>query len=310
MRNKVRKCLTTAMCFLLLSAICIASLTKQSYAQMGIVIKQSIESSQSTTEWTSEEAAAYEQQMLEKNYMFIAPAGFSDNIMSISSLESSPAETYMTSVNPFETPKEWKQMTVEQRLLVSEVPKGRTVALLTGELVMFVMNYNFLGDLFVYDNIQDGFNQIRAQYLGLDTLLRRSDVAICLLQLYQSIDLNDLYQDDRFSFIRMTFLETLLAQKEVICSLSEENAKELIVECINKAMEMYENPSHYGVGSTLYLGLRCLYEHDDYAMQLIDGCTELKKFVQTSELNLNEVDNETIGKLANYIQDKYLGGVQ
>lgn len=199
-------------------------------------------------------------------------------------------------------------MSVAQRVEASNIPDELIAKLSTDEIILYNMNYNFLCDMYFFANMQDGLAQLKRQYNGVDVLLSRSDSGKRLIQLYKSIDLEELYQKDRYSSMRMNYIEMLLAQDEIIKSLTDSEMRELVIACFNKVMQMYDMESgRFGILTTLYLGLRCLYEHDSYVKKIIDGNEGLKTFINTARLDFNEVDNITMGKLTVHLQKNYLG---
>lgn len=294
-------------CVVLIAIICIgAIIPSYSYARTGSMVKQGIIDILTNDARTEDEEKQYEEELKEKSYIFIVPTTF---VNESPAKEAITSRKFITEINPHETPSEWKSMSVAQRVEASQIPDELIVKLSTDEIILYNMNYNFLCDMYFFTSTQDGFSQLKQQYNGIDILLSRSDGRKRLIQLYKSIDLDELYQKDRYSSMRMDYIQMLLAQDEIIKSLTESEMRELVIACFNKAMQMYDMESgRFGVTTTLYLGLHCLYEHDSYTKKIIDGNKGLKTFINTARLDFNEVDNVTIGKLAAHFQNNYLGG--
>ncbi len=294
-----------------MAAIAVFSIiTHNAYAQVGVNIKDSI-SCLDTEEWTEEQKAKFDAEMKKKSFIFEAPDAFTADIKSsiITSKDAVKKELFVTEINPYDTSVQWKSMSVDERVRISEIPKEKLNELTTDDLILLSMNYNFFSDIFVADSIIEGFDRISSQFNGLYSLLKKKDNGARLVKLYQTIDLSDLYEKDRFSTLRYSYLEMILAEQSFLKNLDESEARELILECYNKGMEIIENHSgKYTIATTLYLGLRCLYEHDSEARQIIDGSKAIREFVDTGRLELNEVSDYDLGELALHFQKNYFGG--
>lgn len=308
MKSKIKAGGIATICIALVIVICIGTIVipSLSYAQTGSMVKQGILDILTSDERTEDEETRYEEELKEKSFAFIAPTAFTNS----SPVKSSLTErVFLTDINPHEMAVEWKNMSVAERVDASEIPSDLIQKLSTDEIIMYNMNYNFICDMYLSNNMQIGFEQLREQYNGIDTILSRSDSSKRLIQLYKSIDLNELYKNDRYSSMRMNYIEMLLAQDEILTSLTEDEAHELVIACFAKAIQMYNMESgRFGISTTLYLGLRCLYEHDPYVKKIIDGNKGLTAFISSSLLDFNNIDNITIGKLVVHFQKNYLEG--
>lgn len=308
MKATIRKIITGFLCLAFITLSFTSISTQTVFAQVGAMVKEEIASCSTASEWTEAQRQQYEKELDQKDYRFVAPKSFTEDGKKLS--RSAASQPYFSKLNPYETSTEWKSMGVHQRVLASEIPETLINQLSTDDLLVTCLNYNMLCNLYFCDTLQEGFDTVAQQYNGLQMLLQRKDSASRLLKLYQSIDLFELHERDQFSSIRMNFLELMLAQDSILQSLSEEESRALVAECYRKAMQITEEQSgHFGVSTTVYLGLRCLYEHDSYVRGIIDASEGLKAFVHGFQLNLNDVSDETVGKLAVHLQKKYLGGV-
>lgn len=200
----------------------------------------------------------------------------------------------------------WGDLEVSERKALSDIPKDQLSGMSTDDLILSVLNYDFFGNLFVFDSPQQGFENILQEYRGMQALFERPDAASRLLALYQAIDLQTWYETDNFAPIRKIYLETLLSQDEILGSLTQQEAQLLIQACFDKALVIKEMPEIYSASSTLLLGLRCLYQHDEQARKIIDQSDGLKEYLETSVCSLDDLTDAQVGELALYLQEHYL----
>ena len=160
---------------------------------------------------------------------FTAPEGF---------LPVKDGNVYKSVINPYDTPEEWDLLEdAEEMREVSQLPETARNAT-TAELVLYCMNYNLFDDMFVYESMLEGFDVVKQDYDGLRLLAAREDAGTVLVNLYKAYKLNDQSQLDRSACLRLDYLETMLAQPEILAKLTDEQCRELAAECYNKATQI------------------------------------------------------------------------
>ena len=158
--------------------------------------------------------------------------------------------------------------------------------------------------------IKEGFERLTMRYNSLQELQSRSDSGIELLRLYEATDLQELSTNDRFSTIRLAFLEMALSQDSVLETLNKDDFHRLILECFNKAKTLGESYSgHFSTATTIYLGVNCLYRFDNVFTEIVDSSEALTALLETSVLNLSALDDATLGRVVIHFQSEYLGGI-
>lgn len=221
---------------------------------------------------------------------FAAPEGF---------LPVKDGNTYKSVVNPYDTPEKWDLLEdAEEMREVSQLPEtARNAA--TAELVLYCMNYNLFDDMFVYDSMLEGFDIVEQDYDGIRLLAEREDAGAVLLNLYKPYKLDDQSQRDRNASLRLDYLETMLAQPEMLAKLTDEQCRELAAECYNKATQiMNARNDEYGITQTLYLGVKSLMQADPEFARLVNASDGAKTFAETGVLVPDMISNAELGAMA------------
>ena len=282
-----------AICFLLLVVVCWSFflIQQRSYAQVGKEVKEKIKSFINPESVTEEELEEYQKKLNALDFKFAIPSEFQENANN-TTLDLS--KVYISPINQYENRSEWLSYSVQERVTLSQVPSELLGELSTDELIVTCLNYNLLGDIGLYNSLQQGFNILKNQYNGFQELLKRKDAGSRLLALYKAIDFNELYEKDRFSSIR---------------SLNDLEVKDLINECYTKGKELLESKSGgFRYTAEVYVGLRCLYLHDSSIKRAIERDGSLKKFVTEGAqfISIDEIEDTTVGELSVLIQEHYL----
>ena len=221
---------------------------------------------------------------------FTAPEGF---------LPVKDGNVYKSVINPYDTPEEWDLLEdAEEMREVSQLPETARNAT-TAELVLYCMNYNLFDDMFVYESMLEGFDVVKQDYDGLRLLAAREDAGTVLVNLYKAYKLNDQGQLDRSACLRLDYLETMLAQPEILAKLTDEQCRELAAECYNKATQiMNARNDEYGITQTLYLGVKSLMRADSEFARIVNGSDGARTFAETGVLVPSKISNADLGAMA------------
>ena len=221
---------------------------------------------------------------------FTAPEGF---------LPVKDGNVYKSVINPYDTPEEWDLLEdAEEMREVSQLPETARNAT-TAELVLYCMNYNLFDDMFVYESMLEGFDVVKQDYDGLRLLAAREDAGTVLVNLYKAYKLNDQSQLDRSACLRLDYLETMLAQPEILANLTDEQCRELAAECYNKATQiMNARNDEYGITQTLYLGVKSLMRADPEFARIVNGSDGARTFAETGVLVPSKISNADLGAMA------------
>lgn len=221
---------------------------------------------------------------------FTAPEGF---------LPVKDGNVYKSVINPYDTPEEWDLLEdAEEMREVSQLPETARNAT-TAELVLYCMNYNLFDDMFVYESMLEGFDVVKQDYDGLRLLAAREDAGTVLVNLYKAYKLNDQSQLDRSACLRLDYLETMLAQPEILAKLTDEQCRELAAECYNKATQiMNARNDEYGITQALYLGMKSLMQADPEFARIVNGSDGARTFAETGVLVPRKISNADLGAMA------------
>ena len=221
---------------------------------------------------------------------FTAPEGF---------LPVKDGNVYKSVINPYDTPEEWDLLEdAEEMREVSQLPETARNAT-TAELVLYCMNYNLFDDMFVYESMLEGFDVVKQDYDGLRLLAAREDAGTVLVNLYKAYKLNDQSQLDRSACLRLDYLETMLAQPEILAKLTDEQCRELAAECYNKATQiMNARNDEYGITQALYLGMKSLMRADSEFARIVNGSDGARTFAETGVLVPSKISNADLGAMA------------
>ena len=250
---------------------------QRSYAQVGKEVKEKIKSFVNPESVTQEELEKYQKELNAMDFKFAIPSEFQEKANS-TTLDLS--KVYISPINQYENRSEWLSYSVQERVALSQVPSELLGELSTDELIVTCLNYNLLGDIGLYNSLQQGFDILKKQYNGFQELLKRKDAG-----------------------------SRLLAEESVLRSLKDREVKDLINECYAKGKELLESKSGgFRYTNEVYVGLRCLCLHDSSIKRAIERDDSLKKFVTEGAqfISIDEIDDTTVGELSVLIQERYL----
>lgn len=126
----------------------------------------------------------------------------------------------------------WAQLNHGERVLSLQIPQEILENIETKELVDIVLDYPCFIDMIFYNTYQEGFQIVKEHFNGLQELFKRSDAASYLLSQYEDIDINQIMcindTNEQFNdLLKVVYIETMLAQTEMILTLNESELSEL-----------------------------------------------------------------------------------
>ena len=307
-KSKIQIVVLVCICFLILLVFCGSYFIspQHAYAQIGSEIKDKLKSSVYYEPMTDEEKEEYQNKLDAMDFKFAIPSEFKDGV---NQTQLNLSKVYFAPINQYEKNSEWLKYSVQKRVELSQIPTDLINEMSTDELIITCLNYNLLGDVGLYGSYQEGFAILKKQYNGLSELLKRTDIGPRLLELYKAINLNEFSEKDRFCTIRMNVILMLLAEESVLQTLNPSETKDLINECYTKGKLILETKSSFFCFTMeTYVGLRCLYIKDSSVQKIINSNKALKAYVteEAPFISIDEIDDETIGKIAVLIDENYL----
>lgn len=149
--------------------------------------------------------------------------------------------------------KEWNNLkTYKERLDAYNIPVDILKTITTKELVKTCLDYPELRLIFTRNDLQAGYNYIATKFNGFKELESRSDAGKVLLEFYA--EYNPEGFDPNFSnleigryIVKFTYIELIMAQNNIWKNLTDNEAKELTFQCINKYNKKKKQQAYYGI---------------------------------------------------------------
>ena len=152
--------------------------------------------------------------------------------------------------------EEWKQFkNSEEMYLACQIPKGLLKSMSTKDLVTTCLNYPLISTLFAYDDLQTGFNALTKKFNGIQELISRKDSGTELINVYSKMSPNNYNsewtdeQKGNFTF-EFSYIETFLAQKVILSTLTFAEKKYLVKLCTDKYNSKQKHISIFGTHGT------------------------------------------------------------
>lgn len=122
---------------------------------------------------------------------------------------------------PSRNTKEWNELTVAQRWQAVNIPETHLRKMSTNDLIEHCINFDFMWDIFNYQDYETGLNVVISNHNGLRELLDRKDAGRLILDFYRKIDPNkittikELIERGEFEG-KIFFLELYLSHSNIL----------------------------------------------------------------------------------------------
>jgi hypothetical protein len=149
----------------------------------------------------------------------------------------------------------WKILgSLEAIFNACQIPKSTLQKMSTTGLVETVLNYPLLFNYRAYNDPQQGFDVLVANFNGLQELFSRKDAGTELLARYRIIDplafKDDLTDVEKVSYgWNISNIEMLLSQEPILTNLTKIQCQELVKEAMTKYGENIELQNFVGTGA-------------------------------------------------------------
>jgi hypothetical protein len=137
----------------------------------------------------------------------------------------------------------WKALKSHKEMVdICQIPSSIINNLNTSELVRICLDYPLFFTLTAFNNMQMGFEQNKNDFNGFLELFKRKDAGKELISFYSKINPGEVMSMksnlDKGNFMfRIFYLEILLAQKDLLSTLNQEEQRILLTECLEKIQE-------------------------------------------------------------------------
>lgn len=137
-------------------------------------------------------------------------------------------------ISPDKTPDKWEEInSYQEKIDVCQVSEKTADQMSTEGLVDTCLEYPLFGDMMLFENIQEGFSNISSNFNGLEELMAREDSGEYLYEIYKSLDFEKLLGLDDYPLLRLKYLETIIAQEDVLSSMDKSTREDLLKVCID-----------------------------------------------------------------------------
>lgn len=196
-----------------------------------------------------------------------------------------------------------KLKTHDEKVVKLQIDNTDISTMSTKELINACLEYPMFGDMFFYNNDQEGIDDIIDNFNGLEELFKREDVGRSLLNVYSNIDLSIVERESEYPLLQLKYLETLIAQRKTLDSLNIDERTQLLEICKKRLVEIIDKEDKcFNPTSTIWIITRILYLDDISFRNLVDSSKKLKEFEKYG--TVNEVSNDELNLVIRYINDK------
>ena len=165
---------------------------------------------------------------------------------------------------------QWKTLkTHDEMLAVLQIPDNILKSISTEDLIKTSLNYPLFIDIWAYDNMKEGFEQMRKDFNGFEELLKREDTFIKLLKTYSTMEPSIIEEKNTLPekgiyTAEFCKIEILLTQQELYSKLSHDDKQSFLKEIVSKHGKMINYPEFdiRSIESNVYLMGKVLVELD------------------------------------------------
>ncbi|NEW84921.1 MAG: hypothetical protein GZ094_21490 [Mariniphaga sp.] len=148
--------------------------------------------------------------------------------------------------------KEWLEVAdFSKRLELLNIPESLLKRISTEELVKSCLNYPEYRLVFTRNDLQSGYNFIRSMFNGFVEIETRPDVGKELMKVYagykpNGFDLNSTDLEIGRFISKITYIEILIAQTEILNKLNPGDLHEMLTMCSQKYKLKKDQQKYYG----------------------------------------------------------------
>jgi hypothetical protein len=192
------------------------------------------------------------------------------------------SDTYKYPIMPGTS--EWKELKSRDKMVeVCQIPGKKIKSISTEGLLETLLNYPLINDYYFFDNLQDGFNNIKNENNGFKELYKRKDIYKVITERYELMSLDcgeNLYPpisfDNEASPVEVALLtyEFFIFQDEFLDKINE-NQRLLIFELVYDKLQLkkeYEYDNFLKFVSIAILG-KIMYKNN-YS-PFVELCSEI-----------------------------------
>jgi hypothetical protein len=173
-----------------------------------------------------------------------------------------------------------------ERVQACQIPPDILTNLETSALAETCLAFPFFSDVFLYNDLQTGFEKVKSYFNGLPELLKRNDAGMKLMSTYNSLLIDDLgsWENKKLwkHFSKILFVELTLSQNEIIQNMTAGDRKLLRSMAIKHFEQKLRYPDRFGpaslISSSLVLAKVMKIQNETAALVKINPTGDLELF--------------------------------
>jgi hypothetical protein len=206
---------------------------------------------------------------------------------------------------------EWKALkTHDEMLNALQIPENIFKNMTTEDLAQTCLNYPLFPDIWAFDGLQYGFEQVKNGFNGLQELFKRKSAGQVLIKKYNEMDPTSFNKNwtpiEKGKFAtEFSKIEIILAQNDILKNLLENDLKLLLKEALKKNNSMSLNSNIFDIKSiepnTFLMGKILLKAQDNNFVLRILGNKNLKIFLETGSFANKNSINDIISSVKKHL---------
>jgi len=207
--------------------------------------------------------------------------------------------------------EEWNNLTTEKaRISALQIPENIITKMSTENLIDACINFPLFGYYSAFSTPQEGFNIMFSRFNIFNKICKKDSIGQYLVKIYEDAEMNGWRQmaykfDNKYWTLKLTYLEYLIAQKEVISKLNQKDKVKLLKIAKTKFAQKGAHQSFNsipGISPTLLLICRILYS-DKVLDDSILSNENFKRFLETGLLTDTEIIDEILNSAEIYLNE-------
>lgn len=206
---------------------------------------------------------------------------------------------------------EWKKFNTHNEMLEAcQIPQSILVNMSNRDLLLTCLNYPLFPDMWAFNSLQNGFENVKKGFNGLQELFNRKDMVNELVAEYEKMD-PDLFEKNgtllEHGKYAMEFakIEILLAQSEILESMPTNGSKKVLTITYKNFEKMLNHKELYSISSLepiAYLMAKILQKEEKAEFeQKLNKNKNLLLFSKTASMASIETINEISELVKNYL---------
>lgn len=125
--------------------------------------------------------------------------------------------------------EKWNAFTTHQEMIdACQIPQDTLDRISTQKLFLSIVTYPLLGDIFFFNNMQLGFDELKTNFSGMREFLKRKDIASIVFDYYNEIDPllmneNSTISNKELNMFDRNVMRTKRRIRTIICSTEKRN---------------------------------------------------------------------------------------